>query len=221
MRQIAISLGLAALVAIYLLRSHDRHSARHAGRERASGWGCRHITRRAGRSGATRSLACGPTFASCAKLQTDLPILAATFSRFPTAISSSVAPRTADYWRRFPCEETGRVRVSGRIRRWAPRSKASALPSRLSRRREQVVRLLEPAVGPVVHNPTRGMFLLPNAERYGSFLDQWGAIYERFGVPAEIGLAQAVIESGLNGRVAITSPGPRVLSMAAPELELT
>ena len=45
------------------------------------------------------------------------------------------------------------------------------------------------------------MFLLPNAERYGSFLDQWGAIYERFGVPAEIGLAQAVIESGLNGRV--------------------
>ena len=74
------------------------------------------------------------------------------------------------------------------------------LPSRLSQRRKQVVKLLEPSVGPVVHNPTRGMFLLPNAERYGGFLDQWGAIYERFGVPAEIGLAQAVIESGLNGR---------------------
>ena len=75
------------------------------------------------------------------------------------------------------------------------------LPSRLSRRREQVVRLLEPTAGPVLHNPTRGLFLLPNAERYGSFLSQWGTIYERFGVPAEIGLAQAIIESGLNGRV--------------------
>ena len=74
------------------------------------------------------------------------------------------------------------------------------LASRLSRRREQLVRLLEPTAGPVVHNPTRGLFLLPNAERYGSFLSQWGAIYERFGVPAEIGLAQAIIESGLNGR---------------------
>jgi hypothetical protein len=75
------------------------------------------------------------------------------------------------------------------------------LPSRLSQRREQVVRLLEPTAGPVVHNPTRGRFLSPNAERYGNFLSQWGAIYERFGVPAEIGLAQAIIESGLNGRV--------------------
>ena len=74
------------------------------------------------------------------------------------------------------------------------------LPSRLSRRREQVVELLEPVAGPVVHNPTRGRFLTPNAERYGSFLSQWGAIYERFGVPAEIGLSQAVVESGLNGR---------------------
>jgi hypothetical protein len=54
-------------------------------------------------------------------------------------------------------------------------------------------------VGPVLHNPTRGQFLLPNARRYGRFLDEWGAIYERFGVPAEIGLAQAAIESGLNG----------------------
>ena len=74
------------------------------------------------------------------------------------------------------------------------------LQSRLSRRRDQVEELLEPIVGPVVHNPTRGRFLSPHAERYGSFLGEWGDIYERFGVPAEIGLAQAIIESGLNGR---------------------
>ena len=74
------------------------------------------------------------------------------------------------------------------------------LQSRLSRRRSQVEEVLEPLVGPVVHNPTRGRFLSPHAERNGSFLSQWGDIYERFGVPAEIGLAQAIVESGLNGR---------------------
>ncbi len=74
------------------------------------------------------------------------------------------------------------------------------LQSQLSRRRDQVEALLAPLVGQVVHNPTRGWFLSPNAVRYGGFLDQWGQIYERFGVPAEIGLAQAVVESGLNGR---------------------
>ena len=74
------------------------------------------------------------------------------------------------------------------------------LQSRLSRRRDQVEELLEPIVGSVIHNPTRGRFLAPHAERYGSFLGQWGDIYERFGVPAEIGLAQAIVESGLNGR---------------------
>ena len=74
------------------------------------------------------------------------------------------------------------------------------LPSRLTQRREEVERLLESAAGPVVHNPTRGRFLSPHAERYGRFLREWGAIYERFGVPAEVGLAQAIIESGLNGR---------------------
>jgi hypothetical protein len=35
--------------------------------------------------------------------------------------------------------------------------------------------------------------------RYGPFLSEWGLIYERFGVPAEIGLAQAILESGLDG----------------------
>lgn len=76
----------------------------------------------------------------------------------------------------------------------------TTLPSRLKDRREQVVTLIEAEAGPVIHNPTRGMFLLPHAERYGRFLSQWGAIYERFGVPAEVGLAQAILESGLNGR---------------------
>lgn len=70
----------------------------------------------------------------------------------------------------------------------------------LQKRREQVEQRLEPIAGPVVHNPTRGMFLLPNAERYGIFLSEWSTIYERFGVPAEIGLAQAILESGLDGR---------------------
>jgi hypothetical protein len=60
-----------------------------------------------------------------------------------------------------------------------------------------VVQLLEAAVGPVLHNATRGGFV---ARRYGSFLAEWGSIYERFGVPAEIGLAQALVESGFEGR---------------------
>ena len=74
------------------------------------------------------------------------------------------------------------------------------LPKQLDARRDELVRLLTPLTGPLVHNPTRGQFLLPNAQRYGSFLREWGTIYERFGVPAEIGLAQAILESGLDGR---------------------
>jgi hypothetical protein len=72
------------------------------------------------------------------------------------------------------------------------------LPQRLGDRRDLVAGLLEQSAGPVVHNPTRGQFVLPNARRYGGFLREWGAIYERFGVPAEIGLAQAMVESGLS-----------------------
>ena len=67
--------------------------------------------------------------------------------------------------------------------------------------REDVARLLEASEGPVIHNQARGLFLLPNERRYGAFLEEWGEIYGRFGVPASIGLAQAIVESGLNGRV--------------------
>ena len=73
------------------------------------------------------------------------------------------------------------------------------LARKVSDRREQVAHLLESATGPVLNNSTRGDALLPNARRYGSFLAEWGAIYERFGVPADIGLAQVILESGLNG----------------------
>lgn len=75
------------------------------------------------------------------------------------------------------------------------------LPSRLGDRRDEVARILEGSVGAVLHNPTRGDFLSPNARRYAGFLGEWGRIYERFGMPAELGLAQAVVESGLAGTI--------------------
>ena len=73
------------------------------------------------------------------------------------------------------------------------------LARRLSDRREQVARLLEQAAGPVLHNSTRGDALLQNVRKYGPFVAEWSAIYERFGVPAEIGLAQVILESGMSG----------------------
>jgi hypothetical protein len=73
------------------------------------------------------------------------------------------------------------------------------LPVRLADRRDQVAQLLEETAGPVLHNPTRGLFLLPNARRYGSFLGEWSAIYDRFAVPADLGLAQVIVESGFSG----------------------
>jgi len=72
------------------------------------------------------------------------------------------------------------------------------LSRKLGERRDQVAVLLERAVGPVQHNSTRGDALMPNAARYGGFLAEWAAIYERFGVPADIGLAQVILESGLS-----------------------
>jgi hypothetical protein len=90
--------------------------------------------------------------------------------------------------------------------RWAQDSLAvllqdQTLESDMSARRDQVALLLEPRVGPVVHNPTRGDFLLPNLRAFGGFLGEWSAIYERFAVPADIGLAQALVESGFSGTV--------------------
>jgi hypothetical protein len=87
--------------------------------------------------------------------------------------------------------------------RWADPALARILDGqplarKLGERRDQVALLMERAVGPVVHNSTRGDALLPNARRYGRFLGEWGAIYERFGVPADIGLAQVIFESGLS-----------------------
>ena len=76
-----------------------------------------------------------------------------------------------------------------------------AWPARLDARRDLAERQLERVIGPVLHNPTRGLFLTRNVPRYGSFVGEWSRIYERFGVPAEIGLAQAILESGLNGTV--------------------
>jgi len=86
---------------------------------------------------------------------------------------------------------------------WADPSLAHALDGQVlarnpAKRREQVARLLERAAGPVLHNSTRGDALLPNARRYGAFIGEWAAIYERFGVPHDIGLAQVILESGLS-----------------------
>lgn len=74
-----------------------------------------------------------------------------------------------------------------------------SLARNLRQRREQVALLLERAGGPVLHNATRGDALLKNVPRYGQFLAEWAEIYERFGVPADIGLAQVILESGLSG----------------------
>jgi hypothetical protein len=75
----------------------------------------------------------------------------------------------------------------------------ASLARKLDARREQVAVLMERAAGPVLHNSTRGDALLMNLPSYGQFVAEWGAIYERFGVPAAIGLAQVVFESGLSG----------------------
>ncbi|MET0212101.1 MAG: hypothetical protein ABW292_03810 [Vicinamibacterales bacterium] len=111
----------------------------------------------------------------------------------------------------FGSGEDGRLLVTfpsagdwARDAEWADRRLAGSLdgttwPKRLDDRRDLVVRRLEPEVGSLVHNPTRGQFLLPNVPNYGPFLDEWSLIYERFGVPAEIGLSQAILESGLKG----------------------
>ncbi|NNK62462.1 MAG: transglycosylase SLT domain-containing protein [Gemmatimonadetes bacterium] len=76
-----------------------------------------------------------------------------------------------------------------------------SFPRRLGDRRDHVAEIIEPFTGPVIHNPTRGNFVSPNVGLYGGFLEEWGRIYERFGVPADLGLAQALVESGFSGDV--------------------
>ena len=122
-----------------------------------------------------------------------------TSSPFPMDRSRSAAPLTDGSSRRFRREETGRGGPSGPIPRSPAPSTVGHLRAKSSERREQVALLMEHAAGPVLHNSTRGDALLMNAPRYGRFLAEWGAIYERFGVPADIGLAQVIFESGLSG----------------------
>ncbi|HEX6323239.1 MAG TPA: hypothetical protein VFZ36_05885 [Vicinamibacterales bacterium] len=66
-------------------------------------------------------------------------------------------------------------------------------------RRESIASELEARHGRVIHNETRGTFAAPGLRQYGSLLAEWGRIYERFGVPREVGLAQALLESGFIG----------------------
>ena len=110
------------------------------------------------------------------------------------AFGSTVDGRLRDLPRERGLDARGRVADPALARSWVNAR------SQTGERREQVAMLLERAAGPVLHNSTRGDALLPNARRYGRFLAEWGAIYERFGVPADIGLAQVILESGLNGK---------------------
>jgi hypothetical protein len=66
-------------------------------------------------------------------------------------------------------------------------------------RRESIASELEARYGRVMHNETRGTFAGPGLREYGPLLAEWGAIYERFGVPRAVGLAQALLESGFIG----------------------
>lgn len=65
--------------------------------------------------------------------------------------------------------------------------------------RDAIAARLEAGEGPILHNETRGTFASPGLRRYGSLLAEWGRIYERFGVPRDVGLAQALLESGFIG----------------------
>jgi hypothetical protein len=91
---------------------------------------------------------------------------------------------------------------NGTVQDLAPILQGLQLERNLSARRTQIAERMEAVLGVrIIHNPTRGNFVRPNARRYGAFLGEWGRIYERFGIPAELGLAQAMIESGWNPTV--------------------
>lgn len=66
-------------------------------------------------------------------------------------------------------------------------------------RRESIASELEAEAGPVMHNETRGNFAAPGLRAYAPLMAEWGAIYERFGVPRDVGLGQALVESGFIG----------------------
>ena len=154
------------------------------------------------------SLAAEPLETAAGRLRTDEAVLQAFRPAYPfwQHIFSIPDGRIA-----FGSERDGRLIATFPTRgdwttgaAWSDPSLRSALagvtwPARLDDRRALVVERLEPRVGPLLHNPTRGQFLLPNVPRFGPFVAEWSRIYERFGVPADIGLSQAVLESGLDG----------------------
>ena len=77
--------------------------------------------------------------------------------------------------------------------------KLEVIRSARTDRRESIASELSAEAGPIIHNETRGTFVAPGLRTYGAFLEEWGRIYERFGVPRSVGLAQAMIESGFVG----------------------
>jgi hypothetical protein len=143
-----------------------------------------------------------------ARLQADLAVVQAFRPAYPFWQYIFTIP---DGRIAFGSERDGRLLATfptrgdwGRGAVWTDPTLAASLagitwPARLDDRRDLVVSRLSPTTGPLLHNPTRGLFLMPNVPRYAPFLDEWSRIYERFGVPAEIGLSQAILESGLKG----------------------
>lgn len=155
-----------------------------------------------------RAVGAQPLSRANARLQADLAVVQAFRPAYPfwQHIFSIPDGRIA-----FGSERDGRLIATfptkgdwARGAVWTDKALSNALagvvwPARLEDRRDLVVSRLASSAGPLLSNPTRGLFLLPNVPRYGPFLAEWSLIYERFGVPADIGLSQAILESGLNG----------------------
>ena len=99
------------------------------------------------------------------------------------------------FWRHVFTIPDGRV-VFGRA---SDGERLAVIRSAGMDRRESVASELEVKAGPVMHNETRGLFVSEGLDQYAPLLAEWGAIYERFGVPRQVGLGQAMIESGFVG----------------------
>ena len=111
------------------------------------------------------------------------------------AFGSAVDGRSS---RRFRRKEIGHGGRSGRIHRSPARSTARRLRANWGSGREQSALLLERAAGPVLHNSTRGD--APHGTPRWLGPSRSGApSTEGLGVPADIGLAQVIFESGLSG----------------------